>query len=260
MSVDDVLDAMNNYYKLKSKYETSKENEIKKYISDNELNKKQKRVKFSRFKPKCVNCNRTGGTVFSNKNRLLTAVCKVSPPCKLNIQIQLGMYDAKYNLIKEYQDYKDQDQTNIIKTKLNLLFNYTTEDETIKKFEEYKNSFMEMNKIYNSLLTDYLLITDNPIRKMNLNDGIISLYENVQELKTINDNYNKNTKPEYIRDMTELYIHKIHPNAERNRNLKYNNNSIEEKDDKYYLSQQPYTFEQIEINYGDMPKIIKNIR
>ena len=67
-------------------------------------------------------------------------------------------------------------------------------------------------------------------------------------------------KPEYIRDMTELFINKIHPNAERIRNLQYNYNSIEERDEEYHLIQKPYTFEQIEINYGDVPKIIKKIR
>lgn len=256
----DILDAINEYYKLKSKYEKTKENEIKKYISDTELTKKQKKERFSRFNPKCVNCNRTGGTTFSNKNRILQAVCKASPPCKLDIKIQLGTYDSKKNFIKEYQMYKEQDQTNIIKTKLNLLFNYATEDETIKKFEEFKNNFIELNKIYNSLLTDYLLIVDNPTRKMNLNDGIVSLYENIQELKKINLEYNKDTRSEYIRDMIELYINKIHPNAERNRNLQYNHNDIEEYEDKSYLIQKPYTLEQIEINYGETPQIIKNQR
>ena len=256
----DILDAINEYYKLKLKYDTTKENEIKKYISDTGLSKKQKREKFSRFQPKCVNCNRVGGTVFSNKDRILKAVCKVSPPCKLDIQLQLGSYDKKPNIIKEYELYKDQDQTNIIKTKLNLLFNFLTEEETIKKFEEYKINFMEMNKIYNSLLTDYLLIIDNPTLKMNLNEGLISLYENVEELKDIHKEYNKDNKSEFLRDMVELYINKIHPNAERNRHLQFNYNSIEEKENTFCLVQKPYTLEQIEINFGENPKIIKNTR
>ena len=73
---EEVLDAINEYYKLKSKYEKIKENEIKKYVSDEELSRNQKRERFSRFKVKCVNCNRIGGTDFSNKNRKLKAVCK----------------------------------------------------------------------------------------------------------------------------------------------------------------------------------------
>ena len=51
----EVLDAVDEYYKLKAKYDKAKDNEIKKYISDDDLSKKQKREKFSRFKPKCVN-------------------------------------------------------------------------------------------------------------------------------------------------------------------------------------------------------------
>jgi len=257
---EDILVATDEYYKLKAKYEKAKENEIKKYTSDSDLSKKQKREKFSRFKQKCVNCNRPGGTEFSNKNRILRAVCNASPPCKLDIQIQLGLYDTKYNVMQEYKTYRDEEQINIIKTKLNLLFNFSTEDETIKKFEDYKNNFIEFNKAYNSLLTDYLLIVENPTKQSNLDDGIVSLYENVEELKKLNKDYTNDTRPEYIREMVELYINKIKPNAERNRNLRYSYNSIETDDNMMHLIQKPFITEQIEINIGETPKIIKNSR
>ena len=257
---EDILVAIDEYYKFKAKYEKAKENELKKYTSDSDLSKKQKREKFSRFKQKCVNCNRPGGTEFSNKNRILRALCNVSPPCKLDIQIQLGSYDSKYNVMQEYKTYRDEEQINIIKTKLNLLFSFSTEDETIKKFEDYKNNFIEFNKSYNSLLTDYLLIVENPTRQSNLDDGIVSLYENVEELKQLNKNYMNDTRPEYIREMIELYINKIKPNAERNRNLRYSYNSIEPDDNSMYLIQKPFITEQIEINIGETPKIIKNSR
>lgn len=254
----EILDAIDEYYKLKSKYDKVKENEIKKYISDSDLSKKQKRERFSRFRPKCVNCNRVGGTDFSNKRRVLTAVCKASPPCKLDIEIQLGEYNTKYNVLDSYKNFRDEDQLNIIKTKLNLLFNFATEQETISKFEELKETFVDMNKVYNSLLTDYLMIVENPTRQMNLNDGIISLYENIEELKKIHKEYASDTKPEYIRDMVESFINRIQPNAERNRNLRYSYNTVDQEDDVMFLVQKPYTIDQIEINLGEKERIVKN--
>ena len=256
----EILDVVNEYYKLKDKYDRAKENEIKKYISDSELSKKQKRERFSRFRPKCVNCNRVGGTEFSNKKRKLKAICKASPPCKLDIEIQLGEYTSKYDALQSYKNFRDDDQTNIIKTKLNLLFNFATEQETISKFEEYKEAFIDMNKVYNSLLADYLQIVENPTRKMNLNEGIISLYENVEELKQLNKEYKNDSKPEYIRDMVELFINKIQPNAERNRNLNYSYNSVDQEGDNMILVQKPYTLDQLEINLGERDQIIKNKR
>lgn len=256
----EVLDAIDEYYKLKTKYDKSRDNEIKKYLNDGLLTKRQKREKFSRYEPKCVNCNRVGGTIFLNKKRILKAVCNVSPPCKLDIEIQLGQYDTKYNVIQSQKNFRDEDQLNIIKTKLNLLFNFTTEQETIARFEELKEPFLDINKIYNSLLIDYLSIVENPTRQMNLNDGIISLYENIEELKRIYNEYKKDSKPEYIRDMVELYINKIQPNAERNRNLRYSYNSIYKEDNVIHLVQKPYTIEQIEINLGEKEKIVKNTR
>lgn len=256
----EVLDAVSEFYKLKSKYDKARENEIKKYIADDDLSKRQKREKFSRFKPKCVNCNRVGGTIFSNKKRVLKAVCNVSPPCKLDIEIQLGEYETKYNAIQAYKNFRDEDQYNIIKTKLNLLFNFATEQETITKFDKLKEDFLDINKIYNSLLIDYLMIVENPTRQMNLNEGIISLYENVEELKKIYEEYKKDTKPEYIRDMVELYVNKIKPNSERNRNLTYTYNSVDQEEDVFNLIQKPYTLDQVEINLGENEKILKNTR
>jgi len=256
----EILEAVDEYYKLKYKYDKVKENEIKKIISDSDISKRQKREKFSRFKPKCVNCNRVGGTEFSNKKRILRAVCKASSPCKLDIEIQLGEYQSKHETIELYKSFRDEDQINIIKTKLNLLFNFSTEQETIANFEEHKQNFIDMNKGYNSLLADYLMIVDNPTREINLNDGIVSLYENVEELKKINKEYKNDSKPEYIRDMVELFINKIQPNAERNRNLKYSYNEVGQEDGVIHLIQKPYTLDQIEINRGEKEKIIKNIR
>lgn len=42
----EILEAVDEYYKLKYKYDKVKENEIKKIISDSDLSKRQKREKF----------------------------------------------------------------------------------------------------------------------------------------------------------------------------------------------------------------------
>lgn len=57
-------EALNEFFKLKSKYETQISANKKKIINDASLSKREKRSEFLKLKPKCINCQRPGGTKF----------------------------------------------------------------------------------------------------------------------------------------------------------------------------------------------------
>ena len=85
---------LNDYYKLKNNYENEILKEKKKIIKNQELSWKEKRNEFKSFKPKCINCKRPVGTIFSIKYntevefRELKAICgSRTDPCNLNINI-----------------------------------------------------------------------------------------------------------------------------------------------------------------------------
>jgi hypothetical protein len=258
----EILEAIDQYYKLKDKYEMKLNKEKEKILSISGLSNKEKQARYSRVKKRCVNCNRDGGTIFSNKNRILKAICGVSSsPCKLDIEIQLGEYDSKLNIFKYDKQYKEQSELDIIKVKLNLLFNFIEESEAVEQYQNKKKVYLEEQKDYHSLLTDILMITDNPTKLTNLNDSIVSLYEHLEVLKELHKLYNSEEKQELIQEMVDLYNSKILPNAERIRNLSYSYNSIDDKEDgTHELIQKPYTLLQLEMNNGNKEKIIKNNR
>jgi hypothetical protein len=258
----EILEAVNEYYKLKDKYESKITKDKQKILSITGLSKKEKHARYARVKKLCVNCNRDGGTLFSNKNRVLKAICGVtSSPCKLDIEIQLGEYDSKLNIFDYDKQYKNQSELDIIKIKLDLLFKFIEESEAVQQYQNKKNIYLEEQKDYHSLLTDILMITDNTTKFNNLNDSIISLYEHVETLKELHKLYNSEEKPEIIKEMIDLYNSKILPNADRIRNLMYAYNNVDEKEDgTYELIQKPYTLFQLEMNNGNKEKIIKNNR
>ena len=253
-------EAISNYYKLKFQYESKIQDFKRKILGNTSLTKKEKRSRFSKFVFKCINCKRNGGSIFSNKNRTLKAVCGASPPCKLNIEIEHGEYTSRENAVKILSENFEKLKTSIIRTKLDLLFNYIDESSAVKNFEEKKKELNEAGEMYRFFLTDTLLITDNPSKFNNIETATSRFYLYIQELQILMKDFNTEQNEELINDAVELYKSKILPTADRIRNLKYAYNAVEydEKNNTYHLIQNPYTIVQLEKNIGQTIKIIKN--
>ena len=87
-------------------------------------------------------------------------------------------------------------------------------------------------------------------------------YNDLNTLNNIFKDYKEENKPEYIKDMVEIYLTKIKPVAENIRNLKYKYTGINynEDDDTYTLIEEPYTISQIEYGDSQENKIISFVR
>ena len=121
----------NDYYKLKNMYENQIYKLKHSIIVNKSLSLKEKKQEFKELKPKCINCKRPVGTIFTNKMnneksfRELKAMCgSISEPCNLKIIIQvtetINILDNISDLELELQKHKN----NIIDNKNKLLFGY----------------------------------------------------------------------------------------------------------------------------------------
>jgi ribosomal protein S14 len=63
-NIPDVKEALNEYFKLKLKYETQIKENKKKIINNQALSNREKRSEYLKLKPKCINCKRPSGTIF----------------------------------------------------------------------------------------------------------------------------------------------------------------------------------------------------
>ena len=88
---------LDNYYKQKEIYRKEIHNYVQSIVKDPLLGRKEKRNKYAQFKPKCVNCKRPVGTIFSSNydretnSRILTAMCgDRTNPCNLKLVINTG--------------------------------------------------------------------------------------------------------------------------------------------------------------------------
>jgi hypothetical protein len=63
----DIKDALNEYFRLKNKFDNEITLNKKKIMNNPTLSKREKRSEFLKLKPKCINCKRPSklGTIFS---------------------------------------------------------------------------------------------------------------------------------------------------------------------------------------------------
>lgn len=248
------IEAMNQYYKLKQQYDNDIEKQKKRILSNESLSKKEKQERFKQFKPKCINCKKLGGTIFTNTNFRLKAVCGSSEPCELNIELLKSPYLDARNEEMLYAKDLDILKTYIIMTKLDYLFGYKSEEETLSLFDSKNKQISQVTQQLYKLKNYITNIVNNKEDQFLLKKYENMYYNDINTLNNIYKEFEEENKPEYIKDMVELYITKIKPVTDNIRNLKYKYTGIDynEDDDTYTLIEEPYMISDIE--YSDGPK------
>jgi hypothetical protein len=262
MDKETVDRAINNYYKLKKEYEDALYKQKKRILKNTDLTKREKKKQFNRIRHKCINCKKTGGTVFTNKDRILKAVCgNTKQPCKLNIEIKKGEYIQMNKMMDILFKDLETNKTSIIKTKLEFLFGYIDEEAAREKFEENKDDYAGDFSIYTFLENSYNNIINK--NKENLYEENINLYGFIDQFRDHIRQYYDESNTTYIKEAVELYLTQIRPVVEKIREYKYRVMKVDYDEDEevYILNQEPYSLEDTEMILGDeKTKVISDIR
>jgi hypothetical protein len=271
---ESVESAINEFYKLKNNYETEIYKKKKIIINNITLSSKEKKNEFKKLKPKCINCKRAGGTLFSVKMhsgkeefREFRAVCGViADPCNLNITIQTGKYELLQVVLKDIEKEIQDNKKNIIDDKNRLLFGLMTTETVLQKFEDVKGYIANLSALLETYLDEYNSITDNIEKKTELTENIIKSYFYIDGIKEAIAKFNKENNSQYIRDIANIYVTNLKPLLNKILNLKYKENSIhyDENTNTYNLIQNQYTIQSLEftdftnkvINYDVGLKVI----
>ena len=148
-----INEALNEYYKLKAKYQENYHDKyIKPILRSNDKSKREKRLEYQKLpKAECINCKRNVGSIFSIKidpkeySRTFIASCgDLNDPCPLDIKFD---YTFRNELNKELLD-ADHDineiKNKIIIDKNNMMFGYV---EQKKAIENFNNTTSELKSI-----------------------------------------------------------------------------------------------------------------
>ena len=243
------MKAMKHYYVLKEQYDTILQKQKQKIMSIDNLSKREKRDRYIRTIKKCINCKKPGGTIFTNTNGRLKAVCGSVEQCNLNIELFKSKFINSREEVRLYLNDLNKYKTSIIMTKLDFLFGYKSEEETVSTFEKCR---LEIAKITDKIYQIEKEININDFSNNKENQNLIKqlekqLYMDINTLKQIYVDYLKDKKVELIKDMVELYLTKIKIQAEEIRKLTYMYTGIENDDGIYKLIEEPYTIDKMEI-------------
>jgi len=253
-------DAFNEYYKLKNKYESDYNKDKQKIIKNKQMSWKEKRNEYKQLKPKCINCKRPVGTIFSIKHsgepnddfRELKAICgSLSEPCTLNININAGvtynMMDHIKELEKDIENYKNE----IIEYKNKLLFGYTKTETAVENFDKIKEAINDTSFLLNINYEHMFDVVDNKTTNESIAKLKEEVYILVNEIKMSIKKFDSTGNVQFVRDSIDIYVNQMESKLKELSSLKYKVNLVEfdEYEGVYRLIQRKNGIADLEDSY-----------
>ena len=251
---------------------TSQKNKSK-IIRNTKLSWKEKVNEYQKLKPKCINCKRPGGTIFStnfypekyeeNKYegefRQLKAICGIiTDPCNLNITLNVGSIVSIPSILKTLEKEIVELKNTIIDDKNKLLFGYITTEQALEKFNDIKDLVDHNTSTLQLYIDEYYKIVDNKDISDLLREDIEKSYLLIIEIKECMKNFNLENNNQYVNDAVNIYTYQLKPLLEKIMRLKYKENMVwyNDNDNTYNLIQKKYTHTNLEYNQGSKLEVL----
>jgi hypothetical protein len=252
----DYFEALKEYFKLKSKYESDYKNaRINAYYNAKKrgIGKRGRANEVAKVLPKCASCNRPVGSIFTiTSNKFYVATCgDVQNPCKLNIKLNRGyVSNSRDNIIIEnsIEDVKNL----VINAKLLSIFKYTDEESSLAKFKKLMDDYNELYSYQVNSKNVFDKLTYDPEREQLIKRKTEQIYKLVSAIKLLITEYEQEGNPNILKTAVELQVNELNPEIENLRKLKYE--VMEMNNDvliQMYSSVHKLTY------YNDEPKVIK---
>ena len=264
-------EAVNEFYKMKDKYETSfKEKYLNPILKADNLSKREKKAEFAKLpKAECINCKRNVGTIFSITRssdfyRKYVAKCgDVSEPCPLNINIHYGTNFTYETEINRFVEDIDRLKSAIIKEKYNMMFGYVQDEGAIQTFEELSKELKESSFLAGSIIEKNILVNDNPDKAELLRKSIdIFGKEYVLQFKQMIKQYVETGDELVVDEAVKFYKNEMMPRIKEIQELKYEINMVEFDPEKFIFSlrQRKNSLQNLEYTFNKENKVVAFVK
>lgn len=261
-----INDAIHGYYSMKEKYNSALEKRRQRLINDPVINWKslsaqQKAKRLAQHvKPLCIVCKQDGGSIFTETDGKLKAICgNISQPCGFHIEVERGKYISLETLMNESLEEVRATKDDIIRMKLDLLFQFISEDELLEQFDTVQHKLQEQMKMYSEFRTYYLSVTDNDDRRKDSETYTRVITEKIALIKEYMTEFRETEwkNRSIIDDILVLYQQDIEPAFMKLRETKYVYSQMETtenadgalvqmyNDGEFNLSQKQYSYNEL---------------
>lgn len=260
------VDALHRYFKLKSKYEEAARNArmaAREAALRRGLGEKRARRYAAELRPKCVNCKRQVGTIFKMRdNRLLAYCADKNAPCALRIEIFKGEFENNDVFAELNSELLMQTKEQIIRQKMDVLFNYTSEEEAVSKFKKLIEEYNTIAFLYKTDIDEREDTRFNAHKK----ELIKVKQQRIVELKrTMNahmDEYAESNNRDELHTAVDIYVREYLPEIHNLRMMKYSvmEMIVPGPDTPIrVLNQSSASMRQLEQNNTEIPRVLKFI-
>jgi hypothetical protein len=268
-----VNEVLNEYYKLKSKYEDNYHDKyIKPILRSEGKSKREKRLEYQKLpKPECINCKRNVGSIFTIKkdpqeySRTFIAKCgNLDDPCPLNIVFDYtGRDELDKEILKHDNDIKEI-KNKIISDKNNMMFGYIDQTKAVEIFNADTTELKEITEAAGFIMEINIQLNDNPVKKdlIKTNETKFGI-ECLLPFKSMIKEFDQTGKTEILNKAVKFYVDEMIPLTKTITNLKYDVSYIDflekkdnedptEKGDLYILVQKKNSLYNLEYTlYGN---------
>ena len=251
-------ECLQEFFRLKSLYE-AKVLALKRNIFKEAKSKKEFKRKVSLLRPKCVNCDRSVGSIFENKGRTYIARCgDTAHPCGFRIELFGGEFESVKDSVERYDKLLEITKLFIIKDKLDVVFDYMTEEDGVEMFKENLDEYTKENHHFQTLKKEYddLYFNEEDEEKLAVKKKkIAQIKERIQELFHI---YKMDENPEALNDVMTAYVTELIPEINNEAFILYKIREInfDENRQLFELFQQNWRLNQLEYTFGEFPRVI----
>jgi hypothetical protein len=221
------IEALNTYFALKTKYETSiKDMAVKvKKTATKTTNKSTKiSTKKQQKLPECTQCRATVGMTFLKKGQTYTAHCGIgnNHNCSFKMELYSGEHAYLNTVIFEHSKDFEHDKQELLKQKMETLFGWIDEKTSSLKFKERLEKYMGDNIYLDSLVNRYQEIHYSKNRQ-DMEDRQL---QEIAEIKAqihaaLNEYHADPLNKELLRDAMEIHVKELIPKIDQLRKMKY---------------------------------------
>ena len=261
-SAPEFTESLDKYFELKKQYET-KVRTMKQNIYKKAISKKAAKASIKMVRPPCIQCSRPVGTIFSNAGRNYTALCgDTLKSCSLNIKIYAGKFDSINDEIVFLHGLVENAKENIIRLKMDALFNYTDEKKAAIKFKTEFENYNETNFLFDEVKKKYeeMHFNTETIDKIKVKQ--IDIDKQKEDIARFLQEYKETGTKNILEQAMTKHIKELIPETKSGRYLKYGIMEVGETEPEkfrtlYTLFQKDVAIHKMDFTFGEPPRVVK---